>query len=210
MCLFCLFFFLLQPRRQQYAGPTTHISRNKVLTQNQFYEIVCEKLSAVQRDRTAMKQRARNIARIEGKSYEDIMVSNYVTTFAWHPLSLHLFLKSIDWFDTPEAIRYVCFDDEGTTAGTDDALHSPPLSLPPPHKQSSVGKRATVESSDTPPSSTSGATSHHLISFGLKEIQEALRDLDIASQVRMRERDRGDRLGDMKRRQWLHHTLYVS
>ena len=98
-------------------------------------------------------------------------------------MSLSL-IQSIDWFDTPEAIRYVCFDDEGTT-GADDALHSP-LSLPPPHKHSVV-KRTTVESSDTPPSTTSGATSHHLISFGLKEIQEALRDLDIASQVRMRE-----------------------
>lgn len=55
---------------------TTHISRNKVLTQNQFYEIICEKLSSVQRERAAMMQRARNIARIEGKSYEEIMVSN--------------------------------------------------------------------------------------------------------------------------------------
>lgn len=55
---------------------TTHYSRSKVLTQNEFYEILYERLSAIQRDRANMKQHARNIAREEGKSYEEIMVSD--------------------------------------------------------------------------------------------------------------------------------------
>ena len=67
---------------------TTHYSRNKILTQNQFYDILYERLVAVKKDRANLKQRARNIAREAGKSYEDIMVNcilslyilNYILT----------------------------------------------------------------------------------------------------------------------------------
>ena len=56
------------------AGKTTYFSRSKVLTQQEFYEILYDRLSAVEKDRANLKQRARNIAREAGKNYEDIMV----------------------------------------------------------------------------------------------------------------------------------------
>ena len=54
---------------------TKHYSRNKRLTQNQFYDILCERLKGVQFDHDYWKQQAQSIAREAGKSYEEIMVS---------------------------------------------------------------------------------------------------------------------------------------
>ena len=56
------------------AGKMTYFSRSKILTQQEFYEILYDRLSAVEKDRANLKQRARNIAREAGKKYEDIMV----------------------------------------------------------------------------------------------------------------------------------------
>ena len=57
-------------------GSTTNfVSKSKKLTQQQFYEVLCEKLSAVQCDRVHMKQRAMNAVRKANRPYEEIMVS---------------------------------------------------------------------------------------------------------------------------------------
>ena len=56
------------------AGKSANFSRHKVLTQQEFYEILYDRLSAVEKDRANLKQRAGNIAREAGKKYEDIMV----------------------------------------------------------------------------------------------------------------------------------------
>lgn len=64
--------FPLQPRHHQ---PFSHYTRSKHLTQHDFYDVLCDRLTAVNKDRANMKQRAQNLARMNGKSYEEIMVS---------------------------------------------------------------------------------------------------------------------------------------
>ena len=53
----------------------TFFSRGKSLTSREFYQILYGRLVAVDKDRANLQRHARNIAREQGKSYEDIMVS---------------------------------------------------------------------------------------------------------------------------------------
>lgn len=77
--------------------------------------------------------------------------------------------QSIDWFDAPDSIRYARFDDET------QEIQSPGLEKP-------VGSTSPSNMSN----SSSNTNCSHLISFGFREVQEAMKELDIASQVSVR------------------------
>ena len=71
----CLWLSLLPPQRNrpQQAGP--HITKDKPVTQEEFGALLYDRLQAVQKDREAMEKKARDRARKQGKSYNEIMVS---------------------------------------------------------------------------------------------------------------------------------------
>jgi hypothetical protein len=155
------------------ASLTTHYSRNKVLTQNEFYEILYERLSTVQRERANMKQHARNIAREQGKPYEVIM--------------------SMEWHDAPEAIKYVKFDenesDNTTTTTTIQLNNETEIHHQLYHHQPTMYDKTSpstlditkIDITEEPVSTTNNS---HILSIAAREIQEAVKDLDITRQVR--------------------------
>ena len=69
---------IIQSRRMGGASHTTFFSRGKSLTSREFSELLYERLSAVEKDRANLQQRAQNFARESGKKFEDIMVSNAI------------------------------------------------------------------------------------------------------------------------------------
>lgn len=54
-------------------GP--HITKDKPVSQEEFAALVYDRLLAVQKDRDAIRRKAQDQARKQGKSYEEIMVS---------------------------------------------------------------------------------------------------------------------------------------
>jgi hypothetical protein len=162
-------------RGMREASLTTHYSRNKVLTQNEFYEILYERLSTVQRERANMKQHARNIAREQGKPYEVIM--------------------SMEWHDAPEAIKYVKFDenesDNTTTTTTIQLNNETEIHHQLYHHQPTMYDKTSpstlditkIDITEEPVSTTNNS---HILSIAAREIQEAVKDLDITRQVRQK------------------------
>ena len=57
------------------SSKNAFFSRGKALTSSEFYELLYERLALIERDRANMQQKARDIARREKKTYENIMVS---------------------------------------------------------------------------------------------------------------------------------------
>lgn len=136
-------------------GP--HVARDKPISHEGFMALVRERLLAVMKDRDTMKRKAQDQARQQGKSFEDIM--------------------AIEWFELPEAAKYIHTDEGGggvtrlypddspSIAATSSAGHSPtetPGVVCPPEPFSFVNSCAQ------------------------REVQDALKDLEITKQVSRR------------------------
>ena len=65
---------LLQSYRSHIAGHGPHAKKDKPVSKEDFSAMVCERLTAVQKDRDHMRKRAQETARQQGKSYDEIMV----------------------------------------------------------------------------------------------------------------------------------------
>ena len=81
VCVVCrvmkVSFVNLQGHHSHPAGP--HAKKDKPVSSEDFVAMVCERLMAVQKDRDQMRKRAQDHARKQGKSYDDIMVSETLT-----------------------------------------------------------------------------------------------------------------------------------
>lgn len=85
----------------------------------------------------------------------------------------------MEWFDAPEAIKYVQFDDEGNA----DQINKDGQSLSALLATTSIENNRTVSPMELPQPNLSNGSNSHIMSIAAKEIQEAVKDLDITRQV---------------------------
>ena len=71
---FASLFVPLQHQKAPSTGP--HITKDRPISQEDFVAMVTERLLAVLKDRDAMRRRAQDRGRQQGRTFEEIMVSD--------------------------------------------------------------------------------------------------------------------------------------
>lgn len=144
--------------RPQQVG--LHITKDKPVTQEEFGALLYDRLQAVQKDREAMEMKARERARKQGKSYSEIM--------------------AIEWYDLPERTKYLKFDQSTPSSRAETTSENSQLKVPTAKHTLSP---SLYSPSGTPRSSSGQKAMAHINSLGLREVQDALKDLEIMNQV---------------------------
>ena len=150
------------------------MTQGKPVSREEFALRVRERLQAVYQDRETMTQKARDMLRQQGKTFNEIMTA--------------------EWYDLPEASKYLFppnqpEERENSPPQSNSKLHPPSThhALSPevhtPSSTSTICNRSSTSTICNRSDQRQQQQQQHINNLALREVEDAMRDLQVTNQV---------------------------
>ena len=154
-------FFSPQPKKSsRRVFPDAYITAEHTVSKEEFAMRIRERLQAVFKDREAMTQKARDMLRQQGKTYEEIMAAQ--------------------WYDLPESYKYLL------PASVEDRCTQDNSRLRPSsahHILSPLDIQSPASTLCSGASHLSHREAEHISSLAVEQVESALREFQVTNQV---------------------------